>query len=44
VLFDYVERSLAREGYERASAIDHREADRLALNTHVGLAHPSNEN
>ncbi|AQG97453.1 glutathione S-transferase [Burkholderia sp. KK1] len=43
VLFDYVERSLAREGYERASAIDRREAERLALNTHVGLAHPSNE-
>ncbi len=30
VLFDYVERSVAREGYERASAIDHQEAVRVA--------------
>jgi glutathione S-transferase len=44
VLFDYVERSLAREGYERASAIDRREAGRLALNAHVGLAQPPDEN
>ncbi|SAK41438.1 glutathione S-transferase domain-containing protein [Caballeronia fortuita] len=43
VLFDYVERSLAREGYERASAIDHREAERLALNAHAGVAHSPNE-
>jgi glutathione S-transferase len=43
VLFDYVERSLAREGYERASAIDHREAERLALNAHVGVAHGAEE-
>jgi glutathione S-transferase len=30
VLFDYVERAVAREGYERAMAIDQREAQRLA--------------
>lgn len=43
VLFDYVERSLAREGYERASAIDRREAERLALNAHAGVAHSARE-
>jgi len=31
VLFDYVERAVAREGYERAAEIDHREALRLGL-------------
>lgn len=36
VLFDYVERSVAREGYERAAAIDHREAERLALKSQTG--------
>lgn len=34
VLFDYVERAVAREGYERAAAIDHREAERLGLRPH----------
>jgi glutathione S-transferase len=33
VLFDYVERAVAREGYERAAAIDLREAQRLAKKT-----------
>jgi glutathione S-transferase len=36
VLFDYVERAVAREGYERAAAIDHREAERLALRPQMG--------
>jgi glutathione S-transferase len=36
VLFDYVERAVAREGYERAASIDHREAERLALRPQMG--------
>jgi glutathione S-transferase len=36
VLFDYVERAVAREGYERAAAIDHREAQRPALKAQTG--------
>jgi glutathione S-transferase len=37
VLFDYVERSLAREGHERPAAFDRREAGRLALRPHGGV-------
>jgi glutathione S-transferase len=36
VLSDYVDRAVAREGHERAAAIDHREAERLALKPHAG--------
>lgn len=38
VLFDYVERAVARDGYERAAAIDHREAERLGLKAHAKQA------
>ena len=31
VLSEYVDRAVARDGHERAAAIDHREAQRLAL-------------
>lgn len=41
VLFEYVERSLAREGHERALAIDRREAARLAPAAQAGVAHAS---
>ncbi|WP_244826763.1 MULTISPECIES: glutathione S-transferase family protein [unclassified Caballeronia] len=40
VLFDYVERAVARDSHERAAAIDHREAERLALRPHTGAITP----
>ncbi|MEZ2350646.1 glutathione S-transferase family protein [Caballeronia sp. RCC_10] len=38
VLFDYVERAIARDGYERAAKIDRLEAERLGLKPHVKAA------
>jgi glutathione S-transferase len=29
---------VARDGHERAAAIDHREAERLSLKPHTGMA------
>ncbi|SAL56221.1 glutathione S-transferase family protein [Caballeronia humi] len=37
-LSDYVDRAVARDGHERAAAIDHREAERLSLKPHTGTA------